>query len=103
MEMGEGIDLPCPGCCSADVNGSDSPFSTEDDGATGQGLEVTGMANLDPRNICNGIEPLHSGDIIKKEEEVSMIPFLVFKRLEKGYWVLFVLEIGESCNLIFWG
>jgi len=27
--------------------------------ATGQGLEVTGMANLDPLNICNGIESFH--------------------------------------------
>lgn len=66
MEVGKGVDLPRPGCRPADVDGSSGPFFTEDDGATGQGLEVARMADLDSRNIRNGIHLLHSEGYYQK-------------------------------------
>jgi hypothetical protein len=66
MKGSEGIDLSCPGCCSTDVNGSNSAFFTKNHGATGQGLEVTGMTNLDPRDICNSMRFFHSWGYYQK-------------------------------------
>jgi hypothetical protein len=59
MKVSERIELPCPGRRSTNIDGSDSSFFAEDDGATGQGLEITCVANLDPQDIGNGMMPFH--------------------------------------------
>jgi len=74
MEVTESIHLPRSRRCSTDIDGSNRSFLAENDGATREGLKVTGMSNLDPQNIGDGVKPFHCEDIIKKGKRVSMIP-----------------------------
>jgi hypothetical protein len=69
MEVGEGINLPRPGCRSSDVDGSNRTLFTKDDGAAGQGLEITGMANLNPGDLGDGIQPFHLLQILSKRKK----------------------------------
>jgi len=60
MEQGKSIDLPSPGCCPADVDTSSGSLFAEEDGATGEGLEVTEMPNFNSWDIGNRIQLFHS-------------------------------------------
>ena len=69
MKKSESINLSSPGRCPANIDASCGPFFTEKDCTTGQCLEVTGMADPDSRDICNGSGSLHPRQSYQKEKE----------------------------------
>jgi len=79
MEQRKSIDLSSPGCCPTDINTSGGSLFTENDGATGQGLEVTGVPDLNPWNIGDGIERYHLEAILAGREG-GVNEFMVLSR-----------------------
>ena len=69
MKKGEGIDLAGSGRRSPDVDTSDCPILTKDNGTTCQGIKIAGVADSDPGNIGNRVKSLHWFRILPKPEE----------------------------------